>query len=252
MPSQRVTFRGSRADLRRFLAKVPRVLATAAGAPELARGLQLRLGVALLSRVQQAFLVKSRGGVGDDGVRWRPLARATVAGRRTSPAERKALGVGGRRVRGLLTPAQDRRWRQLFARRKNHLMAKFGMDPAAAAALAAKLAWGVLKGEGARTRLAVLGGRQVDICRDTSRYFQSLSPGVEDRPSGAEGQVFELRPGRVLVGTDVPYAARQHAMRPLWPADGQLPPAWWDALLEVAQRGLLRGLALILVQGNVA
>lgn len=251
MTTQRIYFRGTREDLRRILSQVPRTMAGASDPYGIANGILTRVGVALLSKIQQAFIVKSRGGVGEDGIKWAPLKRETIAQRRTTAGERKALGVVGKRVRGLLTPAQDKRWRALFASEKSRLMAKFGMGSEAASGMAAKLAWGILKSEGAQTKLAVLGSRQVDICRDTSRYFRSLSPGVADRPSGADGQVFETAPGKVIVGTNIPYAARQHAQRPLWPPDGNLPATWWDHLLTTAQRGLLRALALILGSGRL-
>lgn len=245
-----VVFHGSRAQLRQVLGSLPSILAGRVADPlRIARGLQLRVGVALLSRVQQAFVVKSRGGTGDDGIKWKPMKPASIAQRRTTAAERRQLGIGGRnRTRGLLTPTQDRRWRKIFGSRKAALIARYGMSEAAASARAAQIAWAVLKAEGAQTKLAVLGGRQVDICRDTGRYFRSLSPGVDDQPSGADGQVFDVPPGRVIVGTNVAYAGRQAKLRPLWPAGGRLPAAWWAFLLRVAVRGLARA-ARLLVEG---
>ena len=247
-----VSYSGSRADLRALLRKLPAILSGAVGDPYgVARGLQLRLGVALLSKVQQAFLVKSRGGTGDDGIKWAPLKRETIAQRRVGKGDLSAIGIKGAsakgRVRGLLTPAQDKKWRGIFAREKARLMAKFGMAPGAAAGLAAKLAWGILKAEGAQTKLQVLGGRTVDIGRDTGRLLMSFSPGVEDRPSGEAEQVFQAPPGKVIVGTTVPYAEAFHRRRPFWPS--ALPPAWRNALLGTYRRGLARVVALIVSQG---
>jgi hypothetical protein len=247
----RVVFHGTRDELRRLLRELPRILAGHAPDPlGVAKGLQLRLGVALLSKVQQAFVVKSRGGTGDDGIKWPPMKPASIAQRRTTAGERKQLGITGKRVRGLLTPAEDKRWRQIFAQRKWLFVTKFGMGDREASERAAQIAWAVLKSSGAKTKLAVLGGRQVDMCRDTSRYFRSLSPGVEDRPSGEAEQVFQVSPGRVIVGTNVPYAGRQHKLRPLWPAGGQLPAAWWKHLLQVAVRGVARAASLLVQTGR--
>lgn len=248
----RVTWNGTREELHALLGRLPAVLSGRAPDPlGLARGLQLRLGVALLSKVQQAFLIKSRGGTGDDGITWPPLKRATVAQRRATAAERRAAGATGRRVRGLLTPAQDRRWRRIFATRRARFEAQ-GLGPGAASARAAQAAWAVLKAEGALTRLAAFGGRQVDTLRDTGELFRSFSPGVEDRPSGAEGQVFEVRPGAVTVGTNKkPW---HHAgvpgrlpARPFWP--DVLPDAWWRHLLGVYARGLARAVARAVERG---
>lgn len=242
----RIVFAGSREQLRKLLADVPKILAGHAPDPlGIARGLQLRLGVALLSKVQQAFIVKSRGGTGDDGIKWPPLKPETIAQRRTTAGERKQLGITGKRVRGLLTPAEDKRWRAIFAGEKARLIAKFGLSDKDAAARAAQKAWAVLKSQGAKTKLAVLGGRQVDMLRDTDRLFRSLSPGVEDKPSGADGQVFETPPGRVIVGTNVEYAGPQFRRRPAWPPDGRLPDAWWRYLTQVGVRGLARALTLL-------
>lgn len=251
MPNATVTIRSSRADVRRT---VRQTVAALAGGPDpggVARGLQLRLGVALLSKVQQAFIVKSRGGVGEDGIQWQPLKRATIAQRRTSAGERKALGITGKRVRGLLTADEDKRWRRIFATRKSYFMAKFGLSDAAASERAAKIAWATLKAEGAKTKLEVLGNRQVDILRDTGELFRSLSPGVDATPSGADGQIFETPPGQVIVGTNKkPWhhtgIPGKLPARPLWPTDGRLPVAWWDALLRVIQMGALRALELAL------
>jgi len=92
-----LTFRGSHADLRRLLAGVPAVMAGHAPDPlGIARGLQLRLSTVLLSKVQQDFLAKARGGAGADGTRWAPLAPSTLARRRQGPAGRRKK-KGGKR-----------------------------------------------------------------------------------------------------------------------------------------------------------
>lgn len=241
-------YHGSNAQLRNLLARLPRVCAgLEADQGGVIRSFMTRIGVALLSQVQQDFITKSRGGTGRDGIKWKPMKPASIAARRITAGERKAAGIKGKRTRGLLTAAQDKKWRRIFATRKGWLMAH-GMDAGAASARAASIAWAVLKSEGALTRLAVFGNRTLDIMRDTSRLFRSLSPGVEDRPYEGEDsdeQVFDVAPGRVTVGTNVPYASRQHAMRPLWPTDGTIPAAWWPAILLAAQRGLVRMVALM-------
>ncbi len=237
-------YHGSRAQLAALLAKLPRAVAGLEGEKDVVKSFMTRIGVALLSQVQIDFLTKSRGGIGRDGIKWKPLKPATIAQRRVTAGERKAAGIKGKRTRGLLTAAQDKKWRRIFATRKGWLMAH-GMDGGAASARAAQIAWAVLKGEGALTKLAVFGHRQVDIMRDTSRLFRSLSPGVEDRQSDEDEQEFEIAPGRVTVGTNVPYAGKQFKERPPWPADGSIPEAWWPAILGAAQRGLVRIVALM-------
>lgn len=242
------TFHGTRADLAEALRRIPQALA---GGPDpfgIAQAIQLRIGVSLLSQIQQDFITKSRGGTGRDGIKWRPLQRSTIAQRRTTPAERKALEITGQRVRGLLTPAEDKRWRQIFASRLAKL--RLLMPEAQAKARAAQIAWATLKSEGAKTKLDVLGGRQVDIGRDTSRMFRSLSPGVGDRPSGEPEQVFDTPQGAVIVGSNVPYFVPFHRKRPVWPLDGRLPKAWADAVRAALNQGIARAVALIVERGR--
>jgi len=181
-----ITFRGSRADLRRILATIPQVLS--GRVPDtygIAQAVQLRAGVALLSQVQQDFLIKSRGGVGRDGIQWRPLQARTIARRRQGPKRSRRKG-----------------------------------KPSA-----------------------------VDILRDTGELLRSLSPGVDDRPSGADGQVFATAPGRVIVGTNKkPWHQRGNRnlpARPMWPNNGRIPAAWWQAINLAAMRGVVRAVVLL-------
>lgn len=62
------------------------------------------MGVAVLSQSQQAYRVKSRGGMGSDGITWKPLAASTIAKRnrrgkknakRTTTKSGKARPIGG-------------------------------------------------------------------------------------------------------------------------------------------------------------
>ena len=242
------TYRGTRAG---FFALLAKVAAGAGGSGEYAqqvgRGIALRMGVALLSQAQQAFLVKSRGGTGSDGIRWKPLSPKTIAARRVTREEKRALGIGGRRERGLLTPAQNKRWKQIFGSRLGQFVAR-GIPLGEAKGMAAKIAWAVLKSEGALTKLAVLGSRKVDIGRDTGVLFRSLTPGVEDRPSGADDQVFEATAGSVVVGTNVPYASDFHKDRPLWP--DTIPDVWMDAVNRAAARGIAAELVRLAERGG--
>jgi hypothetical protein len=86
-----VVYRGARADV---VALVRTLVAAAAGRgpdplgvvePVLTRG-----AVALLSKIQQAFVVKARGGTDEAGISWKPLLRKTVAQRRTTRPNSRA------------------------------------------------------------------------------------------------------------------------------------------------------------------
>lgn len=242
------TFRGTHADIARLMRQIPIALAGGPDPYRIAQALQLRCGVAVLSQIQQDFVTKSRGGTGRDGIKWLPLRRETIAQRRTTSTERRQLGITGKRVRGLLTPAEDTRWRQIFASRLAKL--RLMMGDAEAKAQAAQIAWAILKSQGAKTKLDVLGARQVDIGRDTFRMFRSLSPGVEGRPSGEPEQIFRTPPGAVVVGSNVPYFVPFHRKRPVWPADGRLPKAWADAITAAIKQGIVRVIALLVERGQ--
>lgn len=170
----------------------------------------------MFTNIHRAFLVKSRGGTDETGTTWKPLKPETIAARRLSGPSRFAFAA--RRGRGLLTAAQDRRWRGIFASAMTRFEAE-GFAPAEARAMAGQLAWAILKKQGAQTRLAVLSRRRVPILIDRGRLERSLRPGavsgfVYRKP---KEQIVEDRGQTVVLGTSVPYAARQHRTRRLWP-----------------------------------
>jgi len=80
-----------------------------------------------------------------------------------------------------------------------------------------------------------------EILRDTGVLLNSLSPGVS-----VPGQVLEVHPGEVIVGTNVPYAPFIHLgtprmpARPLWPSPEKWPSEWWSLILRKVQEGTLR------------
>lgn len=229
--------------LQDVIRQLVRALAGRASTSSVVQGVQLRIGVAALSGIQRDFITKSRGGIGEDGIQWEPLKPSTIAARRLGKGELKSLGFGGRRHRGLLTASQDALWKKTFAQTKAYLMAKFGMEEQAAAGIASGKAWNVVKKAGAKTKLEVLGTRKVDILVDTGELRRSFSPGIDNRPSHAEGQVFRTPPGEVVVGTNKkPW---HHNKRPFWRHDGNLPASHWKSILGAANRGVLEAVAMI-------
>lgn len=251
-----ISYRGKPGDVSERMRDL--ALALAGKGPDawgVVQALQLRVAVRLLQLIQDDFERKAQGQTGEDGIKWAPLARATIAGRRIGPGELKRVGITGKRERGFLTPAENARWRKLFSRRKWLLFVKFGMDEGAASAAAAKYAWYVLKSEGAKTKLEVLGGRTVPILRDTGELFRSFSPGTGDAPGGADGQILRLAAGLITVGTNKkPW---HHAgipgrlpARPFWPTNGALPDPWQKALCRTLQRGMIEALAMVFSKGK--
>jgi len=180
----------------------------------------------LFTQIHKAFLVKSKGGRDEFGNQWKPLARSTIAQRPIRPGERKALGIQGlgRGGRGLLTAAQNRQWKAIFASNFKRLSSRVG--EAQAKQIAAKLAWAILKSRGAKTKLEVLGGRKVPILIVSHDLERSLKPGHVSREhyDPSPNQVFSLQKDRITIGTEVEYASRQHKHRRLWPTAKQMLP----------------------------
>jgi hypothetical protein len=243
-----VRFQGSRAELVTLLRSV--TAAVSGSGPDrdaVAAAVLTRGAVALLSQIQTAFVVKARGGTGSDGIKWKPLAPSTIARRRTSRSELRRLGIGGGRGLGTLTDAEKTRWRRIYRASVANLRAR-GVDEDLAQNRAQAAAWGVLRREGANTKHKVLESRSVEILRDTSALFRSLTPGYETAPASEPGQIRQVEPGRITVGTSE--KAWHHAggknlpARPFWPPDGNLPDAWWEAVQGAILRGLIAAIQL--------
>lgn len=238
-----VVFRGNAGDFTAFLNRLPALLSGAqADTSGAVRQLKLRVGVAVLSQVQQDFVRKSRGGTGKDGIKWKPLAPSTIARRRTTRGELRKLGYRSRKRINLriLTVREigvfERTYAEAFKR------GLWDLPKREAHKRARRLAWRAATA-GWITKREALAGRQVDILRDTGAMLRSLQPGLEDQPSNAPGQVFDVaRPGSVIVGTtEKPW--HQHGgpnlpARPMWPENGKIPAAWWPPIRRATNRGL--------------
>ena len=261
-----VYFRGARSELRHVLLQFVRSLGgRSAEYREFARGVFLAIGFQAVGDVQADFARKARGETGEDGVRWPRLSPKTLAySRRFGPGEKsrlkKAAGLGrANNQRGLLTKAQDKRWRQIYGTRLARFAAS--MPLGAAKAKAAQVAWATLKAEGAKTKLEVYGNRPHEVLRDTGVLFNSLSQGeLSGNGVGAgynppEGQVFEIAESGVIVGTNVPYAgSHQHGdakrgipARPFLPRAA--PQVWLARWAEVGLTAASAALRIVLMQG---
>jgi hypothetical protein len=265
-----VYFRGNRQDARNVMYRLAAMLAgRAADAQLLARGVFYAVGFSVLSDIKDDFIVKSRGGVGADGVKWKPLSQKYLAyqrrfgtGEKASLKKSAGLGKGNRfapgGMSGLLNAEQLKRWRQIYAQ----LLARFllSMPVVEAKAKAAAIAWTRLKADGARTKLEVFGRRQVDIGRDTGILLNSLSPGeltggaasvVYTKPPGEGGdqQVFDALSNGIMVGTNVAYAAAFHKLRPFLPQGDRMPEEWRQNMLAIASRAIVAAASHLYAQG---
>lgn len=236
-----------------------------------ARSVFNAIGFVALSDIQGDFVVKSRGGVGEDGVKWPPLSPEYLAyQRRFGPGEKAALkraaglgkghskGVGGNRIvghrwegdtlvpvyggnSGLLNRAQQETWYKVYAKTLAWAAQRFDMGQAKS--IAAGHAWNVVKSQGAKTMLEVYGQRQVDILRDTDVLYNSLSPGYFDgeeytKPTteGGDQQIFRPIADGIVIGTSVPYASAHQdgkgvPKRPFLPE--RVPDSWLNRWANV-------------------
>lgn len=217
----------------------------------LAKSIHTSIGIAALSDIKSDFVRKARGETGEDGNKWPTLSREFLAyGRRFGPDEqaalKKAAGLNsGHRNRGLLSAAQDKRWRQIFSQSLNRLVASLPLG--AAKARAAQIAWTALKRMGAKTKLDVFGDRVHEILRDTGVLLNSLSAGELDTGDGnytpPADQIFMLTESGIIVGTNVVYARHHNRgsakmpKREFIPVDGA-PQVWLDRWTSVAATGL--------------
>jgi phage gpG-like protein len=236
------TFKGTRDQLKRRLRAIRAALSGSGrvrvpGLNPAALVLQRALGVRMLSLVQDAYVVKARGGTDACGITWAKLSPKTIAYSRRHPEltrRRKYAARQGRSSRPLLSAAEDARWRAIYAR---ELARQRTAGHADAEGAAAALAWSVLKREGAQTILGKYGTADVEILRDTGRLLASFSPGSRDN-------VLDVKRGLVRVGTNVVYARTHHEgrgkipARPFWPSEGNLPEAWVDELKQVFSQGM--------------
>lgn len=263
-----------RAALRRNLAAIPAMLA--GEVPDrlgLARGFALRLAVAFLSRVKQAFIIKSRGGTDEAGIKWPPLTPEYLAyGRgpfstrragKSAPGKVRGGDRDGQQKDGFLSKKQMALWRAIYAQNLKWLAARHGLEDAKGRAAA--IAWKQLKDQGARTKLAVFGSRNVPILHDYGTLFNSLSPGVLSEAGAdasytpTEAQVVEVFPGGLAVGSNVEYAKyhqggtrRDHSekgrgaiRRQLWPEPDQMPASWNEFIGRKAASGIPVAIRLI-------
>ncbi len=163
--------------------------------------------------IHDQFLVKSRGGTDSAGIKWKSLSPRTIAQRPLGKGDAKTYGVRNfKATRGLLTPNEDKRWRAIY-----HFNLRRGRTPQQAASIA----WSILKGAGAKTKLATLGSRDVPILILTSRLERSLRPGkvISGEYIPSQEQSFDIRGDRLTVGTTVPYSEKLSQERPIFPDD---------------------------------
>lgn len=97
-----------------------------------------------------------------------------------------------------------------------------------------------------------------DILRESYALLESLKPGIEQFAAGVVGQVFDVEPGGVTVGSAVPYADfHQQGVpgrlpaRPIVPVDGQIPQPWEGFIEASMEEAMLKVIEVVLQAGGI-
>ncbi len=271
-----VYFRGTRADITRIALQLAAVLA--GRAPDthgVARGFMLTLGFAALTDIKEAYLIKAAGGTDEMGIRWPPLSPETIANRRVGRGDkttRKRKGETFLQRLPRIESANLIKLREKIRKRETtKALKRFRLSlPEGEAQRRSKIVGGLkATRETGQTKVETLGGRSVEILRDTGVLLNSLSPGrltgsggsvTYSPPSGEGGseQIFELGAGEVIVGSNVIYfrthqrgdRKRNIPQRKVLPdAETPVPQAWWDRWQALANKALVVGAELLYRRG---
>lgn len=239
MIEQTIVVRATYREVRRALTRVPAIATQGLGSPS--RALLIRVGMAVLYRVRDAFVLKSHGECDETGLRWKPLSPETIAKRRHPGLGSKAKRAA-KAPSAMLTQKQRDRWWTVYGRN----LARYRGDKSHAAAAA----WMVLKMEGAQTIIGVYGNINVDILRDSGLLLNTLSPGLDEGTEATAvprepDQVFEVNRGEIILGTNRKWAGVHHKgndhvpQRRLWPEVADWPQSWWNSINVQAVGGLV-------------
>lgn len=173
----------------------------------------------VMTRVNEAFWIKAKGGTDDLGNAWKDLAPSTHAYKPMSPIELGTYEIDKELTRGLLTPEQDKRWKTIFARTLQRLEKK-GVSNKEAKKQAGERAWAVVKASGARTKIGL--GRITDINIRYGRLVAATKPGTVSNnryyPPKNQEVIYQPR-GKVRIKFNLPYARAVDAVRPIVPND---------------------------------
>jgi len=197
--------------------------------------------------VHAGFEIKSKGGTDASQDKWKPLARTTKAYRPNKKGKGLSAVMANRKkergeTKGLLTVKQTALWRGIYSSNFGRLAATMGEGPARAQA--AKVAWGIIKSKyGGKTKLSEFGDRDVPILIRSGRLLRSLKPGKmsSNRYYPVKDQIYNLKGGRLQLGTKVPYAAKQNEERLIWGKED----VFISMAIEKAQKRLVKELKLL-------
>lgn len=241
----------------------------------LVQALQLRMGMALLSRIKIAFEEKSQGQMGEDGITWKKLSPVTIAQRRLGHEDRKAVTVKARALG--LSAADQKEMAKEITTYTSTLMVKFGIGHGTASGLARshvenrwrtkiKVFGKMFANDPNRAgygsphnrpavgsilyKFAYLSTRHVLILEDSGELHRAFSPGVGGG-SGGDGNILMAQKGAIVVGVSKKpwhhHGSKDGKLpsRPYWPRNGALPDSWWKSIIDAGETGLTEIIAYL-------
>lgn len=241
--TQKITFSGTTKELKQKIDLIGSILSGRSSAfPEMQVTFTLAVGLAFLANIKDAYITKARGGTDELGIQWKPLKPETIANRRVGPGDTR---------RGAPNADAIRERQRIERREYRRLLTRFlaTMPRAEAERRARQAAAQIATRQTGKTKKETLGGRNVEMLRDTGVLLNSLTPADRNGSSytSPPEQIMEVRPGSVTVGTNVLYArthqegddTRGIPARPFLPRDGdQLPQTWVDDMNDAAKVAL--------------
>jgi len=260
-----VRFRGTHADVVRIALQLAAIISgRATDTQGVARSFLLTLGFGALSDIKDAYVTKAKGGVDEMGVKWPPLSPAAIANRRVGPGDKKTQST---QVATVQQAALVRERERIRKRETNKALKRLRMSLAEPEAQRRSKIIGGLKATSltGKTKAQTLGGRDVEILRDTGVLLNSLGPGrltgragsvayTKPQTEGGEEQIFDTAPGQIIVGTNVAYASthqngdegRNIPARPFLPNSATgVPQVWWDRWTAIANKALVASAELM-------
>ena len=238
-----VRVKASMASVQAAVGRIPKALASRSRS-NLNACLLNHLAYNLFQKIGRSYELKADGKSDQFGMSWKPLLPATIAARPVTPADFAHARVK-KGQRGILTSAENKKWKAIFW--KKYAKLRLTMGDAKAKQSAARMAWAILKAAGAKTRLSVFGRRKVKILRLSDRLYDSLCAGTlsGNRYYKPREQIFDYLNGELTMGTGVPYSSHQNKRRRLIPSMTNMVRGGW---VRDAMKASAKGLTQVLIE----
>jgi len=176
------------------------------------------IGTTVLSRQRLSFEKKSRGGIGDDGVQWKPLAESTERRKAGKERDTKTKMNKVRKLKGQLKKAKGELRAATTKQKRDKLFDRIKT-------LETKIS---VESKPAKSQIGV----------DTGLMRNTVIPGYKAGDSKGDN-IFEVQGATVTVGYGREYApwfdegTERQPARPLMP--NAMPPTWATAIDRVVQ-----------------